>query len=206
MPTERTRTERRSGTQTRAEALRIALSLFSSQGYEATSMQQIADQLGIKKGSLYYHFPSKDAVLESLLEGRSDEARELTAWVRAQPASPELARAAVLRWIDSFSVDKLRGIRFMNANPLLVRTIADRIGVDIGDDLAAMQDLLLPEGAGPEGLLLLRMAFMSISSAVAAAHDVAGVSDEQTIAAARAAAIALVDQANRATSCLPSGR
>src|SRR5215467_9766289 len=119
MSAERAHAGRRSGAHTRSEAQRIALSLFSSQGYEATSMQQIADALGIKKASLYYHFTGKEDILRSLLVVRSDEARELAAWVRAQPPSRDLAREAVLRWIDSFSIDKLRGIRFMNANPLL---------------------------------------------------------------------------------------
>jgi AcrR family transcriptional regulator len=180
---------------TRSEAQRIALSLFSSQGYEATSMQQIADALGIKKASLYYHFAGKEDILRSLLEGRSNEAHELAEWVRTQPPSRDLIRNAVLRWIDSFSIDKLRGIRFMNANPLLFRSIAAVTGVDVGNDLQAVLDLLLPDGASPTRLLLLRMAFMSIGTAVAAAEDVPDVNEEQTIAAARACALVLVDRA-----------
>lgn len=196
MPNGRTIRTRGSGAQTRAEAQRIALSLFSTQGYEATSMRQIADELGIKKASLYYHFTGKDDIVRSLLEGRSDEARVLAEWVRTQQQqSPSLPREAVLRWIDTFSNDKLRGIRFMNANPLLVRAIAERTGLDVGDDLAAVLDLLTPEGTETQHVLLLRMAFMSISTAVAAAAGLPSVSDAEALAAARAAAEALVDRA-----------
>jgi AcrR family transcriptional regulator len=195
MSPDRSRAIRRTGVDTRSEAQRVALSLFSSQGYDATSMQQIADALGIKKASLYYHFAGKEDILRSLLTGRSDEARELAQWVRAQPPSRNLAREAVLRWIDSFSVDKLRGIRFMNANPRLFRSIAAGTGVDVGDDLQAVLDGLLPAGASAARVLLLRMAFMSISTAVAAAEDLPDVDEAQTIAAARACAVALIDRA-----------
>lgn len=200
--TQENRTGRRVGAQTRAQAQAIALELFSTQGYEATSMQQIADALGIKKASLYYYFAGKEDILRGLLAGRSDEARSLADWVRAQPRTPDLARDTVLRWIDSFTVEKLRGIRFMNANPLLLRSIVSQTGIDVGEDLAAVLSLVLPAGAGAERTLLMRMAFLSLNTAVAAAEDLPGVTDEQTVAAARACALALIN----AAGCLPNGR
>lgn len=55
----------------RDRALREATRLFAAQGVGATSLQQIADAVGVRKASLLYHFPSKDglhrAVLENLL-------------------------------------------------------------------------------------------------------------------------------------------
>jgi TetR/AcrR family transcriptional repressor of nem operon len=42
------------------EALESALDLFWSKGYEATSMQDLVDRLGINRGSLYATFGSKD--------------------------------------------------------------------------------------------------------------------------------------------------
>jgi AcrR family transcriptional regulator len=183
-------TARRTGAQTRAEAQRVALALFSNQGYEATSMQQIADALGIRKASLYYHFAGKDEIVRSLLEGRADEARALARWVREQPPSPTLARDAVLRWVGSSSAEKLRGIRVMNANPLLVGAIARQAGVDVGDELASMLDALVPSDTDPRARLLVRMAFMSLATAVAAAGP--DTSDEEVVATARAAAEALV--------------
>lgn len=51
---------------TKSEILNAALDLFSKQGYEATSISQIADAVGIRKASLYSHFESKQAVLDAL--------------------------------------------------------------------------------------------------------------------------------------------
>lgn len=50
------------------QALAAALGLFSSQGFGATSMRQIADRSGLSMGNLYHHFPSKESIFQRLLE------------------------------------------------------------------------------------------------------------------------------------------
>ena len=44
----------------------VAGELFMRNGYESTSMQQIAELCGVTKGALYHHFDSKDAILEAM--------------------------------------------------------------------------------------------------------------------------------------------
>ena len=53
---------------TKQEILEASLNLFSVQGFEATSISQIADAVGIRKASLYSHFESKQAILDALVE------------------------------------------------------------------------------------------------------------------------------------------
>lgn len=53
---------------TKQKILNAALDLFSTQGYEATSMLQIAESVGIKKASLYSHFESKQEILGLLIK------------------------------------------------------------------------------------------------------------------------------------------
>ena len=53
---------------TKQEILVASLELFSVQGFEATSISQIADAVGIRKASLYSHFESKQAILDALVE------------------------------------------------------------------------------------------------------------------------------------------
>jgi len=48
--------------------LEAALGLFSSQGFRATSMRQIADAAGLSVGNVYHHFPSKDSIFQALLD------------------------------------------------------------------------------------------------------------------------------------------
>ena len=47
----------------------MSLELFSVRGFEATSISQIANAVGIRKASLYSHFESKQAILDALVEG-----------------------------------------------------------------------------------------------------------------------------------------
>lgn len=53
---------------TKQEILEASLELFSVQGFEATSISQIAEAVGIRKASLYSHFASKQAILDALVE------------------------------------------------------------------------------------------------------------------------------------------
>ena len=52
---------------TRDEILKVALDLFSVNGYEATSISQIADAVGIRKASLYSHFSNKQDILDTVI-------------------------------------------------------------------------------------------------------------------------------------------
>ena len=53
---------------TKKEILEASLELFSLQGFEATSISQIASVVGIRKASLYSHFESKQAILDVLVK------------------------------------------------------------------------------------------------------------------------------------------
>jgi AcrR family transcriptional regulator len=51
---------------TRQRILDVALELFINQGYDGTSLRQIAERLGVTKAALYYHFASKEDLLLAL--------------------------------------------------------------------------------------------------------------------------------------------
>ncbi|MDP5227323.1 MULTISPECIES: TetR/AcrR family transcriptional regulator [Arthrobacter] len=52
----------------RAEVLRIAVELFNQQGYDATSVADLAQRLGLSKSALYHHFDSKEQLLSLALD------------------------------------------------------------------------------------------------------------------------------------------
>ena len=54
------------GTRTRDRILDIALDLFIEKGFDKSSLREIAEQLGISKAAIYYHFASKDEILMAL--------------------------------------------------------------------------------------------------------------------------------------------
>ena len=54
-------------TDTRKRILDVAARLFAAHGFAGTSIRDIAEELGVTKAALYYHFASKDEVLQELL-------------------------------------------------------------------------------------------------------------------------------------------
>jgi len=64
----------------RQEILRVAARLFQQQGYDATSMNDVAAALKFSKGGLYHHFQSKDEILFDLMTQALDitQLRSLT--------------------------------------------------------------------------------------------------------------------------------
>ena len=53
---------------TRKKILEAAAELFKTKGFGATSINNLLEATGLKKGSLYFHFPSKDAIALAILE------------------------------------------------------------------------------------------------------------------------------------------
>lgn len=72
-----------------------ALTLFLRQGYQRTSLREIADELAFSKAALYYHYRSKDELLQAVLDPLLSDLDELLD-SRAPPATRELFLAAYL--------------------------------------------------------------------------------------------------------------
>jgi len=62
------------GSKTKAKILKTALKLFSSKGYKATTVRDIAGAMGVKQSALYNHFKNKDAILEALISDLTSSA------------------------------------------------------------------------------------------------------------------------------------
>ena len=57
---------------TKEKIFDVALDLFSKKGYDSVSLKEIADGVGIKKSSIYSHYPSKEAILMDIFEYFTD--------------------------------------------------------------------------------------------------------------------------------------
>jgi AcrR family transcriptional regulator len=77
------------------QLLQVATRLFKEKGYHNTSMQDLADALGVQKASLYYYIESKEELLQRLLEHATFVlGAEIT-----DPFLADLAPAEKLRWV-----------------------------------------------------------------------------------------------------------
>ncbi len=75
---------------TRERILDAALDLFTAQGFDGTSLRQIAEQVGVTKAALYYHFESKDDILMALHLRLHEFGREVLTKMGDEPATLEL--------------------------------------------------------------------------------------------------------------------
>lgn len=176
---------------TRERILEVALALFAEKGYEATSMREIAEHLGITKAALYYHFDSKADIVRAMLADTERRVAELAEWVRQQPCSAELSQQVLARWSDIMQAHGLAAFRFVLAN----RPLIDELSGDPSSGLhACMGDLcaaLAPPCASVEDQLRIRLALMSINMAGLASVDI-DADEAEILAAARRLALELL--------------
>jgi AcrR family transcriptional regulator len=84
---------------TRDRILEVSLDLFTTQGYDKTSLRQIAERLGFTKAAIYYHFASKADILMALHLRLHEFGREGLASLGDDP-TPELWGELLDRMID----------------------------------------------------------------------------------------------------------
>jgi AcrR family transcriptional regulator len=80
----------REANSTRERILDAALELFVAQGYDGTSLRQIAEQLGVTKAALYYHFESKEDILRALHMRLHEFGKDALASAGDEPMTLEL--------------------------------------------------------------------------------------------------------------------
>ena len=77
----------------------MALELFAEQGYEKTSLREIAERLGVTKAALYYHFKSKEDIVHSFTDDYFEEIDHLLDWAKEQPQTEETRREILDRYV-----------------------------------------------------------------------------------------------------------
>ena len=109
---------------TRARIQQVALELFAKQGYDRTSLREIAERLGVTKAALYYHFKSKEDIVLSFTEDHFARIDALIAWGQEQPATEQTVREVLDRYI-SIVMDSGEVFRFLERNQASIHASED---------------------------------------------------------------------------------
>lgn len=109
-------------TDTRARIRAAALERFSSHGYANTSLREIADQVGLTKASLYYHYPSKQALLLALVAPLIEDTHPIVDAAEQLAPTPANIRLILGRQLDTM-------LRQHDVCALLVRDAAAMVAV-----------------------------------------------------------------------------
>jgi AcrR family transcriptional regulator len=126
---------------TRSRIQEIALELFGEHGYDATSLREIAEHLGVTKAALYYHFKTKDDIIASVVNDRLAMIEELIEWAKTQPRSAETRREFLRRYSESlYEHGHQRLMRFFERNQSSM--MGHKAGMQMRGRMIEMLDLL----------------------------------------------------------------
>jgi AcrR family transcriptional regulator len=155
---------------TRQQILETAERLFVDRGYDATSLQMIADEMGLTKAAVYYHFRAKVDIRHEIMRSRVEQLRTLldeAAAIRGRRARVE---HVVNGFVDFFvesrqypmtSTDPAAKREKLDEEPLSLRRRA--LALIFGDRPTAAE----------------RLAFMAVSSIPGYLPELADLTDEE---------------------------
>jgi AcrR family transcriptional regulator len=109
-------------TDTRSRAQKVALELFAEQGYEKTSLREIAERLGVTKAALYYHFKSKEDIVHSFTDDYFAEIDALLDWAKGQPRTEQTRQEVLDRYVGTVLAGS-EVFRFLEQNRASVETM-----------------------------------------------------------------------------------
>ncbi|HJQ45033.1 MAG TPA: TetR/AcrR family transcriptional regulator [Amycolatopsis sp.] len=148
---------RRSDTRERIQ--QVALDLFVEQGYEKTSLREIAERLEVTKAALYYHFRTKDDIVRSLFEDIGEGVDEILVWAREQPKP--VPRAKVVERLAGLVAGRLVQVwRFVQDNQPALKEL--HVANPLKEQLKELFDILCAGERDPEVLLKNRLALVAL--------------------------------------------
>jgi AcrR family transcriptional regulator len=108
------------GQATRAHLIKVATRLFAEHGYDGTSIEAVLTESGVSRGSLYHHFPGKEALFWAVLEDVGAwVARQGEGAIRDAPDPVAVLRAGGLAWIRLAGDQVVRQIMLIDAPAVL---------------------------------------------------------------------------------------
>ncbi|MFI5570361.1 TetR/AcrR family transcriptional regulator [Streptomyces sp. NPDC051740] len=186
-----TRQRRRGNTRQRIQD--VALELFAEQGYEKTSLREIAEHLDVTKAALYYHFKTKEEILVGIFEDLSRPIEDLIEWGRQQPHSLETKQEIIRRYSEALA-GAAPLFRFMQENQATIREL--RIGEMFKTRMLGLRDILMDPDADLVDQVRCVSALFTMHAGMHVLQDVESDPEEKRKAVLEVA-IDLITQAHR---------
>jgi AcrR family transcriptional regulator len=108
------------GQATRAHIIGVATRLFAERGYDGTPIDAVLAESGVSRGSLYHHFPGKDALFLAVMEAVGAQiGAETAAGIEGAPDPVELLRIGCRAWLRQARDPVVRQIMLIDAPAVL---------------------------------------------------------------------------------------
>lgn len=181
---------RRQRVDTRGEIIDTAMRLFAEQGYDKTSLREIADAVGVTKAALYYHFRTKEDIVESALRAYTGELTALIDRAADSPGGRERNTALVDGLVALFTSTGGAALRFGQANPTVMSQL--QVGETHVTQLKRLVGILTGDGAPAESTIRAILAFGALIIGVIGGELEIGGSEQERAAAGRTVALDLL--------------
>jgi AcrR family transcriptional regulator len=150
-----------------------ALELFARHGVGGTSLQMIADEIGVTKAAVYHQYRTKDEIVLAAAEAELARFEAIIDAAESQ-SSPKRARDAVVTDFVDMAIDNRRTMGSILSDPVIVGFFAEH--EEFRQVMHRVRILLFGDDAGPEARLRTAMLIAAISGAgmhpfVADLHD-----------------------------------
>ncbi|MEU3508087.1 helix-turn-helix domain-containing protein [Streptomyces longwoodensis] len=186
-----TKQQRRGNTRQRIQD--VALELFAEQGYDKTSLREIAERLDVTKAALYYHFKTKEEILVSIFQDLTQPIEDLIEWGREQPHTLETKQEIVRRYGQALD-DAAPLYRFMQENQATIREL--RIGESFKSRMLGLREIIIDPDAPLTDQVRCISALFTLHAGMFVLQDLE-VDPEEKRAAVLEVAIDLVTQTHR---------
>ena len=159
-----------------ARIIAAAVDLFADHGVSGTSLQMIADAIGVTKAAVYHQFKTKDGIVLAAAEAELARLEVALAAADREP-SPARAREVLVTQIVDLAVERRHAVSVILSDPVIVpffsqhepfRRVLDRLN-----------RLLMGDDAGSTGRLATTMLMAAISGAVT--HPLFADLDDDTL-------------------------
>jgi AcrR family transcriptional regulator len=119
--------------------LHAALELFAEHGVGGTSLQMIADRLGVTKAAVYHQFPTKDEIILAVVQPATDRIAAIFVTADAEP-QPGRRRAMVVEALIDLVLDHRRLMAALHGDPGLTEALVRHPALTA--DIDRLQQLL----------------------------------------------------------------
>jgi AcrR family transcriptional regulator len=147
----------------RGRIVDAALDLFAEHGVGGTSLQMIANAVGVSKAAIYHQFRTKEEIVVAAAETELGLVEESVAAAEAE-GSPESAREVLVSRIIDLAVSRRRMESTLLGDPVIIRFFSHH--PPFRDVMDRLYRILMGEHAGPDARVPAAMLTAAIGGAV----------------------------------------
>jgi AcrR family transcriptional regulator len=140
-----------------------AAALFAEHGVGGTSLQMIADAIGVTKAAVYHQFKTKDEIVIAVAVAEMARLEEAISAAEAED-DPGRARDALVARIVDLAIERRRMESTLTGDPVLIRFFAGH--EPFRQAMNRLYRLLMGDGAGPDARVPAAMLTAAIGGAV----------------------------------------